>query len=94
VAPATPTPAKKEIGDPQIIKNLSQQTAKEFPLIKLMPYSDKDVEINYLSPRTLGIKIKNQAEKEAVKKRVLNWLEENLNELGLELDSHQLVWLQ
>jgi hypothetical protein len=92
--PAIPTPSKKEIGDPQIIKNLSQQTSQDFPLIKLMPYSDKDVDINYLSPRTLGIKIKNKTEKEAVKKRVLEWLEKNLSELGLPLDSHQLVWQQ
>lgn len=89
----TPTKAIREVGDPQIIKNLARETTEDFPLIKLMPYSDKDVAINYLKPRVLGIKIKNKKEKELVKKKILDWLEKRLDEVGLDLESHKIVWL-
>lgn len=89
----TPTKGIGEVGNPRIIKNLARETVEDFPLIKFMPYSDEDVVINYLKPRVLGIKIKNQKEKELVKERVFDWLEEKLNEVGLDLESHEIVWL-
>jgi len=83
----SPTPVP-ERGDPEIKKEILQETAQQYPLIDFVPYEDENFYLNYLGPLKLGVKIK-RGERRRVKWKVYEWLEEK----GVDPDSHQIIWL-
>lgn len=87
VQEATPS-ASPELGDPKIVREMSEVMSKNFPLIKHVPYSNGEFAINYLAPLKLGVKIKTK-DKESVKENVLEWIKSK----GVNPDTHEIVWL-
>lgn len=75
-------------GDPQIIYDDAEEIYNNYPLIRYMPYSDDDFAINYDSPLTLRVKIKN-SDVEATKVKVLQWIEDK----EIDPSTHEIIWL-
>jgi len=88
-----PTPISEK-GDPEVQKEITDRTTQKYPLIKFMPYESENFYINYFGPLELGVKIKkgNEAEgdKTEVKWEVYDWLQEK----GIDVDSHKIIWLE
>ena len=62
---------------------------EDFPLWQLLPYSGAGFTVDrYLSPKTLGVKIKG-IDKKIVEERVKMWLEQNKIEPG----SHKIEYI-
>jgi len=84
----TPTPVSEK-GDPEIQKEITDRITQKYPLIKFMPYESENFYINYFGPLELGVKIK-KGDKTEVKWEVYDWLQEK----GVDVDSHKIIWLE
>lgn len=83
----SPTP-QAELGDPDAVGKMVEDTLEKYPLIKYMPYSSDNFAINYLEPLELGVKIKG-ADVEAIKQEALQWIEDK----GVDPSTHEIIWL-
>lgn len=84
----TPTPISEK-GDPEVQKEITDRTTQKYPLIKFMPHESENFYINYFGPLELGVKIK-KGDKTEVKWEVYDWLQEK----GVDVDSHKIIWLE
>lgn len=81
-----PTPT--EVPEP-IVPEEEINYDEDFPLWQLLPYSGAGFTVDrYLSPKTLGVKIKG-IDKEIVKERVNKWLLQN----QIEPETHKIEYL-
>lgn len=87
--PTPPTPTFFEKGRGDSPEELLDTLKEKFPLVESIPYQTDEFSINYQAPLHLKIEIKIIAKKEAIKQKVLDWIQSK----GVDPDTHQIDWI-